>query len=1720
MVSIRGTIFLAVLSWAAAVGAYRIGESSYPIGGGAVKLTSEMVHYGRLEAYITGVPVCSGIRAQLAFVRNDHSIVLGLEQRGLGGIAEVRNGSGGVVSSTQWEPPEDPWRQEVRIAIEWSSSLTTWYMGSTAVANFTTPVQNTSAPYQLPHNVSIALMPTSNAGLATTACGPLTFYVRNLTLYSYDQAARTFNAESSWQFTTSCATAGGSSWAGWTNWTRTNEAPAPGSAMTGLLLQSAVNCTAQGLSIQASKLIFPLQANGDNLPFQSPSGPQPWNLSLDGTAVASASYDPYCHLAGSCVYGGLVNWTITTSGVSPDSISASQTLGPLPLASSDTIPEFCLILWLGSTWTRDIAVELSPLDSYFQTAPLRVTSASQNPYSVCFYTSGSTYLYANGDSGVRNVPLTIGFGAVGGLIFHQHVVSLSRAGIWSVGLSSAVVGWTNDLAQEMLTNPGYDDSSAWSAQINTQYGAQAVMSASSGEYRITVTSTGSNSSDLRLFQQNVLLEPGMTYRISMRAKSEGANRLVRLAVWDQDQKTTHGGLMIVQLTTSFTMPFEHTFVAETSTRRGVTAEGTAWVALDAGGPLYNAPSNATVVIDYIHLRRWTGVTLESALPGNATSATPAPPPPPTPAPTVKVLPTPPPVVMPTPAPTPSAAAVFPQTELAALFQAVYEKRAYAIPFENIAVEDIDLVGLRVAVSTTLKAQCGIAPECDALGVQNIEVLSLCYSTLNASNGIPGFEADLRTCRGLGSRINFFGTVVSSHTSYVLFTFVALATVSDKTPPFLATRTIDALNQDLRIGAVSLSGLPLSAQVSLVPDPLDATPVPPGGDYYGLADWQWSVIVGAVGVCCMTFFFVTFFQHGMWKRRERLFRYDTAQAFLEAAREDADRQAGVAARDKGMLPLDKLGMLKRRFDEIDTDGGGTIDKKEFRDMFYRLAEEKRRVYWDYGVWYTFKEFMHEETEERGVEADEARDKWDQVPPRNILPAVHIDDGDFDTFFLEIDKDGNEEIDFTEFSEGFIPYFAALKSQQDQKPEERGRRKGMDGEHGTVETRLGAVLQALEAGGSANTLFDDAVDIRDQELEGEGCCGGLEAVASSIVRSAAQEKHSRLQDSASMKDLTRGHNVMCTEDAELLQEFLEAGLQYPHLQQPRDHEEVLGRCGSVMQIGAEVGEQSAPDAEDEEGDVEELQEMVLVRFQATAGRTPALYWLHSRVLSLHRGNPLDDWLSPEVRQHTKNMERNMVIRAVIAGFLSASLSAVAEMMADYYYGSGTFGFGEGKFFDLNESGAWQYWVIVLVPMVVLSLLEVLWLYRDALLTTMRIARHIGLILYPENAERRFWADALARACLELGHSVDMPVCDQEWGISPTRGTTNCMRYIKACLHKASRGPTAFITRLFVKRLVSRIGAKAFNAYFAVPILMLLNMVVAKLVLHNARVICLAPRLITKLVDCEFDPVPSWYLSTTFVVVDHFEKLRVQVLRAIGCVVVARGEWHPGLEYLYKVVRRKLGVFLTSTELSAIEVAKAEKSDLEDEQDWGEDPADDLTLRQLMRRDCCVHYDMDLLPKLLDALEFKYETVEERKRAKDEEEAREELETMGQAVHEAAGRGHEDYCSEESSEFDFMANTVGFTDEEKKLVLRMLVLGVIVSGRPNRHIRNLVRLTFTRANFTNPGDMIDDLNFWYEDGNLEQVVQFMEKELFLPRIVRQGQSIWWTRRCENCLFTFADW
>ena len=258
-----------------------------------------------------------------------------------------------------------------------------------------------------------------------------------------------------------------------------------------------------------------------------------------------------------------------------------------------------------------------------------------------------------------------------------------------------------------------------------------------------------------------------------------------------------------------------------------------------------------------------------------------------------------------------------------------------------------------------------------------------------------------------------------------------------------------------------------------------------------------------------------------------------------------------------------------------------------------------------------------------------------------------------------------------------------------------------------------------------------------------------------------------------------------------------------------------------------------------------------------------------------------LNPHERAALKGVARGAVFRSFMAGFLSACVSAVAELIANPYLPDGA---------SPLSIGGLKYWAILLGATLVASIAEIAFLYWDTLRSVHELARVAGLRLYGSEEERSAVGEALARAALELPNPVETSD-----GINPHKESAKWRLVIASLLYKAKVGVSNFLFKMLIRRMLGRVLARAalnnLVPFVAVPITAAWNAVVTWRVLREARIRAMGPSASGELVDLVFSDAPE--LS---------EQGRLAAVRAVASSVVRTEDLHPNLLALFGHVQKK--------------------------------------------------------------------------------------------------------------------------------------------------------------------------------------------------------------------------
>eukprot|EP00755_Sulcionema_specki_P026695 Sspe_Gene.86237::Locus_56949_Transcript_2_2_Confidence_0.800_Length_4971::g.86237::m.86237 len=1619
MLGMDGALLLVILasSFVSHVIAKDLGQPTGPYSSAGVELSAVGLHYAKIDVKFTSLPVCSGVRTVFALTYHDqgtqqrHEIAVSFSQHSHTTCASSRHyAADGSITAVELHncstPVADLWRKWNVATIAWGPRSLEVSIAGTLIGQWTDIPLSPSHRYHMNHTLSFTSHFSTNEsqdGIPTTVCEPNAVKIQEVVVNGYDRSSGLFNLPIT--LTALSGTSWGS-WAGRSEWSRAySHFLQHGSE---IFLTRNVQISTDGLLLWTG-LVDTFHGDqwsvtGSNMLFSEPQLGE-WKTFLDANARSQLVYDPYS-IPGS----GVLNFTITVTGDHPNSITLYQDMTPLDVSTDDPF-EYCLHLNVASTQTRNVAVALMPTTSpdpigqskYFGTWTLEIAEGGYTVYSRCFTDE-------TGKS--EPVQLQLHLGGVGRPLHHQHTISFASIIIRRLERDArATRDWAQ--AQTVGLNRHFSNPGDWI--VSTTVGAS--MSFGGGSMNVQFNQNngvGTHPRDVQFYQAGISLEKDAVYRLVVNGRENQSTRFFMAGVQyellpasRQQYLSFYGGLSVVEISPTQESHELVVFKAVNSSRLNIEDGGViapdkparARIAVYLGGPALGKKTDVLAFTEVSLLKWIQSVPTPKTMPPEP-EPLPRPPaettespfnPIPTSLATFSPSPsaiTPPPVLIPT--------SLLKHTDYDSLVAQMYKHPLYKLVFSGITVEDIDVDKFRKEVGLLLRVECGFAAECNQITEGSVVILEVCYSNLRAPNNATGHAIDRRACRGLGSPINFLGSDANATgiESYLAFTFAALP----ETQPQLAAETLEKLNNSISFGTLHLNGL-VSGVLPIPPPPPPPTqpPSPPG--QHGLTTEAWLGILISVAFVTVICAFLVYYNHRVDQLRRKAGDHNS----LYKQHQDQEMFPIPHTHEEGLLQLEQLGKLKQQFDLIDSDNGGTLDKKEIRDVLH-------------------------------------------------LMSIEVSEEEFEKFFRSIDEDGNEEIEFSEFAVGFIPFL-----------------------HGETDSQQGdRIFAALTSTSQHSSIF------QQREIDPESSdrlireTPFLERRAAKFVESFSRQRHERMDGGDGGNDdddvtIEIGEMVVVTRN---VNRWNVAEDRMVDLQCEIPSFALLqGKVGRVEEIE----------------DVDE-DRMLQVKFNDI----DEPLWLPVIAVDPKEDRKMVMWIPSRDRRKARRLENYMVIRAVVIGLLSAGLSALAEQMAERYYNKETRKEPQnsGDFwssFSFESSKKSEYWAIVIPTVVILSITEIIVLYMDALRTTMRISELFGLVLYPMDEERRFFCSALARCCLELGN---LP--EKLYNVNPSRESSPLAASLANLAYKAKSGVSTFLLRMSFKRLLSRVGAKAAQAYLAVPVVMIANGLVATLVLSNARTVSLAPRLISLMLEHNGSgQPPRWHLGSYWVVVEHFEKLTVQILRAIGCIVVARQEWHPSLEYLYTLTRQKLGV-------------RNFKSD--DDEDQNRQLEDDLRLKNLIRSDCCPSHDVDCLSKLIDALRLDYESV----RVIDDSYS----ESVGSQSDNSVALSLHSYRSEPPI-------PTPLAEEEKKLILRFMVLAVLVSGPPNARTMQVVGEAFAAAggDITNkPHKTISSLYHLFKMGDLEAVVENFEL-VFQPHRVMKGDRRSLFSRIGQCMVSMVD-
>ncbi|MCP5536698.1 MAG: hypothetical protein H7A51_10790 [Akkermansiaceae bacterium] len=250
-----------------------------------------------------------------------------------------------------------------------------------------------------------------------------------------------------------------------------------------------------------------------------------------------------------------------------------------------------------------------------------------------------------------------------------------------------------------------------------------------------------------------------------------------------------------------------------------------------------------------------------------------------------------------------------------------------------------------------------------------------------------------------------------------------------------------------------------------------------------------------------------------------------------------------------------------------------------------------------------------------------------------------------------------------------------------------------------------------------------------------------------------------------------------------------------------------------------------------------------------------------------------LSDDEQLLLKKIVRWTVFRAALAGALSAVAAACAAVYAERRFG--------------DELVA--YWLVFGGVSLLAAVLEVGFLYFDALRAVHRISAASDVELFPQGDERSRMAGVMVRAAMELPNPPD-----RDPYVNPFRRASKWRILLGALVYKGKILVTNALAKVVVRKILLRGAARAWLEFVAVPVTAAWNAVVCFWVLREARIRAIGPSALQQV------------LPELLAQVDAQAAEAAQ--RAVGCCVLASRDLHPNHLRMLEMMREVSGIEVT--------------------------------------------------------------------------------------------------------------------------------------------------------------------------------------------------------------------
>lgn len=200
--------------------------------------------------------------------------------------------------------------------------------------------------------------------------------------------------------------------------------------------------------------------------------------------------------------------------------------------------------------------------------------------------------------------------------------------------------------------------------------------------------------------------------------------------------------------------------------------------------------------------------------------------------------------------------------------------------------------------------------------------------------------------------------------------------------------------------------------------------------------------------------------------------------------------------------------------------------------------------------------------------------------------------------------------------------------------------------------------------------------------------------------------------------------------------------------------------------------------------------------------------------------------------KRLQRRAVMWSIVAGLVSGTLIGAAEIFVIR---------------EVGPANGWQaqlpYWLAFFVFAGIISIIEILFLYWNALRAIAGIAQEAG-IRTDDGAEVIF--RGLARTGLEFPNPYT-----RVFGIDPYALMPRWRLVLQNILYKMKVGVSSFLLRLFLRRVLARMLVRGLIPLIAAPLYAIWNAIITWRVLREARIRSFGPLAVDNLlseIQCE--------------------------------------------------------------------------------------------------------------------------------------------------------------------------------------------------------------------------------------------------------------------------------